>query len=139
MWCYKGTERRRATFLTTGFIAVTNANSCQIPFQKQNSTVRHKNSQHFLLHPFFLLRRSNSDPQQSLCKMYEHNSFVIDQAYEFSAPRFYDFVDEETEEETQKAEHWFHISRSYAPSRMSFSSSSSVTLFGFSVLCVCVI
>ncbi|KAK4727387.1 hypothetical protein R3W88_032304 [Solanum pinnatisectum] len=44
------------------------------------------------------------------------NSFVIDEAYEFSAPRFYDFVDEETEDETRKAEHWFHISRSYAPS-----------------------
>lgn len=47
------------------------------------------------------------------------NSFVIDEAYEFSAPRFYDFVDEETEEETRKAELWFQITRSYAPSRMS--------------------
>ncbi|KAL3352619.1 hypothetical protein AABB24_020561 [Solanum stoloniferum] len=44
------------------------------------------------------------------------NSFVIDEAYEFSTPRFYDFVDEETEDETRKAENWFHISRSYAPS-----------------------
>ncbi|MCD9560224.1 hypothetical protein HAX54_018723 [Datura stramonium] len=44
------------------------------------------------------------------------NSFVIDEAYEFSAPRYYDFIDEETEEETRKAELWFQITTSYAPS-----------------------
>ncbi|CAN4094144.1 unnamed protein product [Withania somnifera] len=44
------------------------------------------------------------------------NSFEIDEAYEFSAPRFYDFIDEESEEETRKAELWFHITNSYAPS-----------------------
>lgn len=50
----------------------------------------------------------------------DQNTFVIDETYEFSAPKFYDFVDEETEEETRKAELWFQITRSYAPSRMSF-------------------
>ncbi|XP_059277002.1 protein TPX2-like [Lycium ferocissimum] len=44
------------------------------------------------------------------------NSFVIDEIYEFSAPTFYDFIDEETEEDTRKAELWFHITTSYAPS-----------------------
>ncbi|PHU07689.1 Protein TPX2 [Capsicum chinense] len=48
--------------------------------------------------------------------MDDPNSFVIDEAYEFSAPRFYDFIDEETEEETQKAELWFHVTSSCAPS-----------------------
>lgn len=46
----------------------------------------------------------------------DQNTFVIDETYEFSAPKFYDFVDEETEEETRKAELWFQITRSYAPS-----------------------
>ncbi|KAJ8527827.1 hypothetical protein K7X08_015278 [Anisodus acutangulus] len=44
------------------------------------------------------------------------NSFVIDETYEFSAPRFYDFIDDETEEDTRKAELWFHITTSYTPS-----------------------
>ncbi|KAJ8561108.1 hypothetical protein K7X08_027298 [Anisodus acutangulus] len=44
------------------------------------------------------------------------NLFVIDETYEFSAPRFYDFIDDETEEDTRKAELWFHITTSYAPS-----------------------
>lgn len=51
--------------------------------------------------------------------MDDPNSFVIDEAYEFSAPRFYYFIDEETEEETQKAELWFHVTSSCAPSRTS--------------------
>ncbi|CAL9777041.1 unnamed protein product [Musa acuminata subsp. burmannicoides] len=40
----------------------------------------------------------------------------IDEAYEFRAPRFFDFVNEETEEDIKRAELWFETSRSYAPS-----------------------
>ncbi|KAL9457807.1 hypothetical protein AB3S75_006789 [Citrus x aurantiifolia] len=41
---------------------------------------------------------------------------MIDEAYEFSAPRFFDFTKEESEEEMQKAELWFESALSYAPS-----------------------
>ncbi|CAN4103303.1 unnamed protein product [Withania somnifera] len=44
------------------------------------------------------------------------NLFIIDEIYEFSAPRFYDFIDGETEEDMRKAELWFEITSSYAPS-----------------------
>lgn len=44
---------------------------------------------------------------------------VIDEAYEFSAARFYDFMVGETEDEVRKAEMWFESASSYAPSRMS--------------------
>lgn len=42
---------------------------------------------------------------------------MIDEAYEFSAPRFYDFIKGETEEEVIKAELWFDSALTYAPSR----------------------
>lgn len=42
----------------------------------------------------------------------------LDEIYEFSAPRFFDFINEETEEEIRRAEFWFETSLSYAPSRM---------------------
>lgn len=45
------------------------------------------------------------------------NLFVIDNVYEFSAPRFYDFLREETDEDIRKAELWFENAHSYAPSR----------------------
>ncbi|XP_044465747.1 protein TPX2 isoform X2 [Mangifera indica] len=41
---------------------------------------------------------------------------IIDEAYEFSAPRFFDFIRGETDEEMQKAELWFDKALSYAPS-----------------------
>ncbi|KAG6525092.1 hypothetical protein ZIOFF_015044 [Zingiber officinale] len=40
----------------------------------------------------------------------------IDETYEFSAPRFFDFINDETEEDMRKAELWFETSLSYAPS-----------------------
>ncbi|XVE49964.1 hypothetical protein DITRI_Ditri01bG0123800 [Diplodiscus trichospermus] len=43
-------------------------------------------------------------------------SLMIDELYEFSAPRFFDFMKEESEEETRKAELWFDTALSYAPS-----------------------
>jgi targeting protein for Xklp2 len=41
----------------------------------------------------------------------------IDAAYEFDAPKFFDFINEETEEVVRAAEAWFQASVSYAPSR----------------------
>ena len=41
----------------------------------------------------------------------------IDEAYEFCAPRFFDFITEETEEAVRAAESWFEAARSHAPSR----------------------
>ncbi|CAI8617418.1 unnamed protein product [Vicia faba] len=41
---------------------------------------------------------------------------IIDETYEFSAPRFFDFTKEESEDEIRKAELWFHTALSYAPS-----------------------
>lgn len=51
--------------------------------------------------------------------------------YEFSAPRFFDLVAGETEEEIRQAQRWFEVTRSYAPSRMFFLSSPSHSLFSF--------
>ncbi|XP_068654038.1 protein TPX2-like isoform X2 [Aristolochia californica] len=42
--------------------------------------------------------------------------FQIDEAYEFSAPKFFDFINGETEEEMRTAELWFERDHSYAPS-----------------------
>lgn len=58
----------------------------------------------------------------------ESNNFLmIDEDYEFSAPKFFDFIEGETEEEMIKAQLWFDSALSYAPSRMSihFSISSN--------------
>ncbi|KAJ0052364.1 hypothetical protein Pint_02297 [Pistacia integerrima] len=41
---------------------------------------------------------------------------MIDETYEFSAPRFFDFIKGESDEEMQKAELWFDKALSYAPS-----------------------
>ncbi|EYU42139.1 hypothetical protein MIMGU_mgv1a002029mg [Erythranthe guttata] len=41
---------------------------------------------------------------------------MIDRAYEFSAPRFYDFMCTETDEDVRKAELWFEDARPHAPS-----------------------
>ncbi|XP_010260277.1 PREDICTED: protein TPX2-like isoform X2 [Nelumbo nucifera] len=41
---------------------------------------------------------------------------MIDETYEFSAPRYFDFINGETEEEMQRAELWFETALSYAPS-----------------------
>ncbi|ONK65538.1 uncharacterized protein A4U43_C07F38130 [Asparagus officinalis] len=44
------------------------------------------------------------------------DALQIDETYEFCAPRFFDFMNEETEDEVKSAELWFEISQSYAPS-----------------------
>ncbi|XP_057505719.1 protein TPX2-like [Actinidia eriantha] len=46
----------------------------------------------------------------------ESSVFMIDEAYEFSAPRFFDFMNGESEEDMGKAELWFETALSYAPS-----------------------
>ncbi|XP_027063342.1 protein TPX2 [Coffea arabica] len=43
-------------------------------------------------------------------------AYMIDEAYEFRAPKFYDFIDGETQEDMKKAELWFETACSYAPS-----------------------
>lgn len=43
----------------------------------------------------------------------------VDEAYEFSAPKFYDFVKGESDEDSRNAELWFDVTAAYAPSRMS--------------------
>ncbi|KAI8551584.1 hypothetical protein RHMOL_Rhmol06G0197500 [Rhododendron molle] len=48
--------------------------------------------------------------------MVDDSSDVIDEVYEFSAPRFYDFIEGESEEETRAAELWFDTALAYAPS-----------------------
>ncbi|WJX50936.1 hypothetical protein P8452_37179 [Trifolium repens] len=41
---------------------------------------------------------------------------IIDETYEFSAPRFFDFMKGESDDEIRRAELWFHTALSYAPS-----------------------
>ncbi|KAJ1375380.1 protein TPX2-like, partial [Sesbania bispinosa] len=41
---------------------------------------------------------------------------MIDETYEFSAPRFFDFINGESMEEARRAELWFDTALSYAPS-----------------------
>ncbi|XP_030482220.2 protein TPX2 [Cannabis sativa] len=43
-------------------------------------------------------------------------STMIDEAYEFSAPRFFDFVNGESDEDKRKAELWFDTALTHAPS-----------------------
>lgn len=52
-------------------------------------------------------------------------TMMIDDIYEFSAPRFFDFVKGETDDECREAEVWFDSDRAYAPSRK----------FDYSLLC----
>jgi targeting protein for Xklp2 len=44
---------------------------------------------------------------------------LVDEMYEFSAPKFYDFVKGESDEDSRNAELWFDVTAAYAPSRMS--------------------
>ena len=42
---------------------------------------------------------------------------MTDEVYEFSAPRFFDFIKGESDEDRHKAELWFETALAYAPSR----------------------
>ncbi|XXG41245.1 hypothetical protein AAC387_Pa01g1752 [Persea americana] len=44
------------------------------------------------------------------------NAFQIDENYEFSAPKFFDFIIGESKDEIKKAELWFEMALSHAPS-----------------------
>lgn len=44
---------------------------------------------------------------------------MIDETYEFSAPRFYDFIKDESDDDKRQAELWFDAALPYAPSRTS--------------------
>ncbi|CAK7322742.1 unnamed protein product [Dovyalis caffra] len=41
---------------------------------------------------------------------------LVDETYEFSAPKFYDFAKGESDEDSRNAELWFDVTESYAPS-----------------------
>ncbi|ONI17147.1 hypothetical protein PRUPE_3G140300 [Prunus persica] len=41
---------------------------------------------------------------------------MIDETYEFSAPRFYDFIKDESDDDKRQAERWFDAALPYAPS-----------------------
>ncbi|KAF7800752.1 protein TPX2-like isoform X2 [Senna tora] len=55
---------------------------------------------------------------------------MIDETYEFSAPRFFDFTKPESEEDTHRAELWFDTALSYAPSpfMLKIKSGRSITV-----------
>ncbi|XP_014752761.1 protein TPX2 isoform X3 [Brachypodium distachyon] len=42
--------------------------------------------------------------------------FQVDEAYEYRAPKYFDFVTDETEDDVRAAERWFEASASHAPS-----------------------
>lgn len=43
--------------------------------------------------------------------------FQVDEAYEYRAPKYFDFVVDETEADIRAAERWFEAGASHAPSR----------------------
>ncbi|XP_057792437.1 protein TPX2 isoform X2 [Salvia miltiorrhiza] len=59
--------------------------------------------------------------------------FMVDEAYEFSAPRFHDFMTEETAEEVRRAELWFESALTHAPSP--FMPRIRATRTGQQILC----
>lgn len=58
-------------------------------------------------------------------------SIMIDETYEFSAPRFFDFINGESEENKCEAELWFDTALTYAPSRTFPSLTSNLILLVF--------
>lgn len=57
---------------------------------------------------------------------------MIDNVYEFSAPRFYDFVNGESDKDRRRAELWFDTSLAHAPSRtFSLFHSELLPVLGF--------
>ncbi|WVZ66041.1 hypothetical protein U9M48_015318 [Paspalum notatum var. saurae] len=60
---------------------------------------------------------------------------AIDEAYEFSAPKFFDFCSDETEEAIRAAESWFEAALSYAPSPFNPRIKESRAASKVAVLC----
>lgn len=52
--------------------------------------------------------------------MEESGDMMIDTDYEYSAPKFFDFILGETEDEMRVAQLWFDTALTYAPSRKLF-------------------
>lgn len=48
-------------------------------------------------------------------------AIIVDDTYEFLAPRFFDFTKGESDDDRRKAELWFDCALAYAPSRTSSS------------------
>ncbi|XP_075112724.1 protein TPX2-like isoform X2 [Nicotiana tabacum] len=65
----------------------------------------------------------------------EDPNLIIDPDYEFEAPRFYDFMNGETEEDMRKAELWFESTISYAPSPFTQRIKKSGRTFQLESLC----
>lgn len=49
--------------------------------------------------------------------MEDTGDVTIDVDYEFSAPKFFDFIQGETEDQIREAQLWFDTALTYAPSR----------------------
>jgi targeting protein for Xklp2 len=47
----------------------------------------------------------------------EPPQFQVDEAYEYRAPKYFDFVADETDDQVRAAERWFEAGASHAPSR----------------------
>jgi targeting protein for Xklp2 len=47
----------------------------------------------------------------------EPPQFQVDEAYEYRAPKYFDFVADETDDQVRAAERWFEAAASHAPSR----------------------
>ncbi|KAJ9550339.1 hypothetical protein OSB04_014384 [Centaurea solstitialis] len=59
---------------------------------------------------------SSLDPNFTLRLMEDSGDVVIDAEYEFSAPKFFDFILGETEDQMREAQLWFDTALTYAPS-----------------------
>ncbi|KAI3736113.1 hypothetical protein L6452_15646 [Arctium lappa] len=66
---------------------------------------------HFTLRLFFKLEALNP-----AAMMEDSGDVVIDAEYEFSAPKFFDFILGETEDQMREAQLWFDTALTYAPS-----------------------
>ncbi|PRQ24606.1 hypothetical protein RchiOBHm_Chr6g0274301 [Rosa chinensis] len=68
------------------------------------------------------------------------STMMIDEIYEFSAPCFFDFIKDETDDDKIKAELWFDSLPVRFPIPLLFSLffSSSIPCYAFSQICFCV-
>lgn len=59
------------------------------------------------------------------------DGFFVDENYEFSAPKFFDLLNNETDEEIREAELWFKNGKSDDPSRKHLYSLITQTMHFF--------
>jgi hypothetical protein len=73
---------------------------------------------YFNLPNFHIIINPNRDEiEMAVAEETGGGTTIIDETYEFSAPRFFDFMKGESDDEIRRAELWFHTALSYAPSR----------------------